>query len=77
VPRRQEADPKSKEIIEQPPLPLAARFEGNSDPFQCYAIEITPELNRVLAFTRDVSPSFRICSSVARSSAVRFQILHG
>ncbi|KIX95046.1 uncharacterized protein Z520_09356 [Fonsecaea multimorphosa CBS 102226] len=35
-------------------LLTVAAFEGNSDPFRCAAIEITPELNRILTFTREV-----------------------
>ncbi|KIW76267.1 hypothetical protein Z517_11013 [Fonsecaea pedrosoi CBS 271.37] len=36
-------------------LSKVAAFGGNSDPFRCFAIEITPELNRILTFTRDVA----------------------
>ncbi len=35
-------------------LPLIKPFKGNSDPFHMVGLEITPEINRILTFARDV-----------------------
>ncbi|OQU97291.1 hypothetical protein CLAIMM_03243 [Cladophialophora immunda] len=49
-----EVDSKSEDSDDEYFLRVAT-LEGNSDPFRCFAIEITPELNRILTFTRDVA----------------------
>ena len=49
----QRLGPQNVGVITNSPSVTTA-FEGNSDPFQCFDIKITPELNRLIAFTRDV-----------------------
>ena len=42
-------------------------FEGNSDPFDCFDLAITPELNQLIAFTRDVGIPAHFTPLVIRS----------
>ncbi|OAP61460.1 hypothetical protein AYL99_03663 [Fonsecaea erecta] len=53
-PQSQDLDLQTEDSDDEHFLTVSA-FEGNSDPFRCFAIEITPALNRILTFTRDVA----------------------
>ncbi len=47
-----ESDVLDRIILSQTPTP--SLYKGDSDPFACYAIQITPHINQALAFMRDV-----------------------
>ena len=54
--------------------PFSFLREGNSDPFDCLAIVVTPQINKVMTFVRDVvipsiffTPYFRRCAKGVQS----------
>jgi hypothetical protein len=50
--RRPKKKPAQQQAAVMPPI--GKLFKGNSDPFQVAGLEITPEVNRILCFAREV-----------------------